>query len=221
MKAVISALQEAVVAMELSWTLLHRSNWLEETLSTCEASQSWLKLTILQSSWEHSPAPSVWFLLAVAFTIFSLNKRKRESTLQFSKSHRLSLTLLFLGISGDGLSNESVWHRLHAAQDGKGFPGVCWHRRMQLGTQWFSDGGECGHTWMVGTGTARQVVHEATCTGKPSDPSWAKALPLSKNYWKKKNQKNNPHTVIYKDVNMSALKWSQRNELQWMNGCSN
>lgn len=60
---------------------------------------------------------------------------------------------------------------------------------------------------MVGTGTARQVVHEATCTGKPSDPSWAKVLSLSKNYWKKnKTKRTTPHTIIYKDVNMSALK---------------
>lgn len=79
--AVISVLEETGVAMEISWTLLHHSNSLGETLSTCEAGQCCLKLTAIQSSWEHSPAPSVWFLLAVAFIIFSLDKRKKESQL--------------------------------------------------------------------------------------------------------------------------------------------
>lgn len=54
------------------------------------------------------------------------------------------------------------------------------------------------------------VVHEATCTGKPIYPSWAKGLPLTKNYQK---EKTNKQTMIQRDVTIFSLEMITRKRI--------
>lgn len=67
-----------------------------------------------------------------------------------------------------------------------------------------------GRTWRRVDGAHRHgaAVREATCTGKPIYPSWAKVLPSTKNYQKEKQ--TNQQTMIHRDGNIFSLEMITR-----------